>query len=169
MRCSSGDSPRCIGIPSIASSSPRPSSKGSRSSARIHVWWPTTFARSTRARDERWRAQRSTDRPWLAQSVFRNAISAARSSAASFRPNTCPRTARVFTPRGVKPDGSNVSVQPRGIEHLFQAGQRAVVQVPAPIPHAFQRRHLVVAGPLAGLQRQAWDRSRPTPSGCRGS
>lgn len=40
------------------------------------------------------------------QSVFRNAISAFLSADGSFKPNSCPGTARVFTPYPAKPVGT---------------------------------------------------------------
>src|SRR5689334_17658923 len=39
--------------------------------------------------------------------------------------------------------------QARGVEHLFERGQRSIMQEPAAIPHALERRHLVIACPLA--------------------
>ena len=42
-----------------------------------------------------------------------------------------------------------------GIEHLFKAGHRSVVQVVTAIPHTLERGDLVVAGAFACLERKS--------------
>ena len=54
-----------------------------------------------------------------------------------------------------------VAQAPR-IEPVFERRHRTVVLERAAIPHAFQRRHFVIAGAAARAERQVRDRFRPT-------